>query len=59
MKNAPDDYENVRGPRPWEDNREYKEQLDTLKEKRANQKFRPKSVLKEDPELARNRKLQQ
>ena len=30
MPEAPDDYVNIRGPRPWEDNTEYLEKLQEL-----------------------------
>ena len=38
VKNAPDDYQMVRGPRPWEDNSEYDAMIDQVKEKNKDKK---------------------
>ena len=45
MKNdtSTDDYKIIRGPRPWEDNTEYNQQVEELKQK--NRKFPSRSEI--------------
>jgi len=38
VENTPDDYENIRGPRPWEDNTDYNNQIKELEGKPRNQR---------------------
>lgn len=37
-KDTPDNYENIRGPRPWEDNSDFNSQIEELEEKSRNKR---------------------
>lgn len=40
VKNTPDDYEMIRGPRPWEDNSKFDKMVEDLNEKNKDRKLK-------------------
>jgi len=47
VKNTPDDYEMLRGPRPWEDNSDYHKKIEELEEKNKHKQLKHKKAKEE------------